>query len=485
MTGTKLHDRSCETVSQSLKTIKKLLQDLGRVIDGEKVDQSAALSLKSDIENKIEAIYEKIGPETFFMDQIRDEEKWKRVFECFAQPPNIYELREYKKMFSLFCYFSSEIELTDRSISNFWRLFLSDPFIIKKKKQLFAKRKGSYREGDETRLNAFFQALFVNKFIKDDTILNFSDFPKEFSKFVGAYLGRGTLIADKVDTGCGHRATGGSICVNTAAQFAGDYATNLNLKIDEAFGMNGSLWQKGKLKIGKHTERGLGYRQKSGFIQVDTAQDNLVEAMTGGVLLCKKAGDNLGTSASGGVIICDDAGRNIGDYSKSSTPETATFLLKKYESISSDCRAQVFMYEENGIYNQWDNVRGPGYWHIVVPLISGSHDDDFKKDGSGLYIVRKGISSESLGENYISDLLDGLKGGIVVLRESEIPKNLGQGMIDGAVIIENYLVQSKEGLTELKNKICKEREGGVILARVVDPEDPKKTILIDLEDFDE
>lgn len=212
----------------------------------------------------------------------------------------------------------------------------------------------------------------------------------------------------------------------------------INIDIDDIGLDAGMEMQGGVLNIKKST-RGAGKYMKGGVIVVKEGSGKIGHDMAGGVICVVKSQGTLIDHIRDGRII-------IGE----SHPDD------RYESVLSKYICQYI-----SVINQYDQ-----YGHIDWEV----HNQEALE-----FVLRLGdmiISIHESESKNISNPTKGMKGGVVLLYKV-YQETLGEGMEGGVLIIEDNTI-SKE---EVKKRIVYGRQGGVIMMRVPDPNDPNTTFL--------
>lgn len=266
-------------------------------------------------------------------------------------------------------------------------------------------------------------SVFLNQYLESDTVLNTKgELPEELSFAFGCFLERGRINVEKVRHGAGH-------------------------------GMKG-----GFLNITKHAGSNLGSEMTGGVINAKEAEDFVGSMMKGGVINVFTAKDYVGFRMKGGVINIDKCGNELGKEG-----EGGTILLNRDEALDSN-RAQIFL--NNGIsFCQYSQK-----YRIYFEERTGSVEIHDREELMKFFEEKKGIGI--LLDNQVPFPAQGLKGGILVFHQ--LPEeNVGEGMEDGLLILENPEISKKE----VKERLSTKRKGGLVMMRVLNPLDLPMTIL--------
>lgn len=409
-------DQLCEQLTQEYNHAQTLGKKLKNAFEKGKTnkDFSSARKIKSTLRERIEKIREKFTyPDKIFLEELDKEKTLKKIKEITSShPSSLMHMPAYRALERIFqsldtVIWKKDIKFTERSYDRFVKGLVNRKGVLS---AIFKTAPLSKKEEQLSHLFALIHSVFLNKFLKSDTVLNIKKtIPKELEDYFGCFLMRGKISVEKV----------------------GDR---------------------------------LGTSMFGGVIKADIAGDWACDGIKGGVVIIKKAGYNLASRMDGGTVYAKEVGDSPGN-----NKEDGTLLVEKWKM------QYAYFHEKTYFYNNQDQ----NYYDL--PVYYATADDakiyplkekdlsfeleSFKDEKEGLRII------ESLPPNP-SSITEDMKGGILVLRQAPT-HNIGEGMEDGILIIED-LATSKE---EVRKRLSPHRKGGVIMMRVPDPYNPGETIL--------
>lgn len=428
---------------KSLKT--DFDSNLNEQFSSEKIEE--LFSVKNEIETKSRELKEKIDPKIVFFKELNNEMNWIKFQELYKQrdQSKLNIETDYEMFRIAFGNFVPYGELRNEGYRHFLEDLSSDPSVIQKIYDLHKHR----FLAENTIAQAYINSLFLNKFMKEDTVLTVDyEIPEPLGHNFAMLLERGTINLDNAPSGTGKYQRGGKINVTRSL---GDLGHN-------AMG--------GRISVSINNDPAPCYCANNSILKTKEL-DRVGRSAENIIVFTDRAGDHFGDMPKGGVLIANSAGRHVGG-----TGDT-TVLVEKNESYSSTYAVCYRYSSENNTYRQIaiDSMGTCSGEIGTIDSVVGYRD---------LINGRTKLGIIEDPEQFSENITDGLKTGILVLKKT--PKfNIGKGMGQAVVIIEDPDITPDEA----KTRISKEnRSGGLILMRIPDPteDNPNNSKLIDLED---
>lgn len=280
-----------------------------------------------------------------------------------------------------------------------------------------------YRFLDLSDIYSMLNTSFLNKYAEDDQQIIVEKLHDSLKDYFGCFLKGGNLIVHEAGWKLGQYMSGGKIIAGKALEGAGTQMSGGTLKI---------------LKLMRSVVPVTSSSRLAGF------------RMSGGTLFIEETdsdGIAIGVAAemSGGTAIAPND--NIGFKAKG----RGTILHSNNIPHTIDGKREFFYNPKEHVYlSTFDSLR-----IRIREKIATNQKDIIKFLRDQTLVVVKDLSA--IGpppDAYVN-------GGILVYRD--VPeKEIGKGMKAGAIIIENRDIS----IEEAKNRLSKDRPGGVVLMRV-------------------
>jgi glutamate synthase domain-containing protein 3 len=306
----------------------------------------------------------------------------------------------------------------------------------------------------ENELYASLNTSFLQEIISEKQTLDLRNIkiPAALFDYFAFGLSQGKIILDRAGTAVGGWLDGGHIVVNEAGVIAG-------------IGM-----RRGRIDANSANDS-FGMNMSGGVATAEVCKKWAAQSISGGVCFVRETEEAAGIKAEGGIVMVE-SGKNVGEKTVGENPlflisEWAKYDYNVKQFITSKC------YQRHIKRSSWQ----PEGYYDAGDL--GGFDVDsvqeFREvvDGNGLAIVHESRWAKLLGPN---NLFEGMKSGVALFRKAPL-FDIGRGMLGGVVIIEDENVT----IEEIRKRISPKKQGGLILLRVRNKDNPDITTLVDVE----
>jgi formylmethanofuran dehydrogenase subunit C len=452
-----------------------------------KLEAEKPLEIKAEIDSILHEIWRRISPTEKFIKILKDPAVWDKFDsnvkvehsknsgekDWMNYPINLEEIEE---IFGNFDYKGSLSNEHYADFVSFLNTFKE--WVMTHIESLRPEGVEYFWDNQESISHSIIRGLnsiFLEKTMKAESSLVLNDLPKELTAYTfGAKLKTGRIEIDEVDNGLGQEMSGGEIVAKKAGTHAGSGMTGGRLAIGEVCGTTGSSMQGGKIVVERSVSKDesgcpFAYESDHGTIIANIVEDEVAGCGSWTDILINEAKrGKLGAGKGGGTLIANRSHGELGRPDGYSRKECfATLLVGEYDDgYPQGSNFETYSYNDNNkIYIDLRKRE------VVSSYIANDEElTEFKKKRCGLVVVNKYSDIQQ-------NITDGMDGGIVVLKQLPTSE-LGKGMNRGAVVVDI------PGITKerIRKVLSKDRSYGLILMRVPDPDDPKKTKLIDVED---
>jgi formylmethanofuran dehydrogenase subunit C len=474
---------NCQEMTSYISTISQKSDAFDK--ESTKLEAKKPLEIKAEIDSIIHEIWRRISPTEKFVKLLENPAVWEKYDNGVVITKNesngekriIYphDLETIENIFGKFKYtgnITSEHYQDFISFLETFKTWLASHFESICPTEARKPSLGFGYEAEEflMTLNSF----FLRRTMKPESVITIKNLPEKLQYGFASNFSAGKIIIDKVDKVVGAHMSGGEIVIEKAGFAAGDQMTGGRLTIGEDTGPTGYSMKGGKIVVERNiTEDNSGspfaYESTHGTIVA-----NIVESESAGcgswtdILINKAMKGKIGEGKGGGAMIVNRAHGDLGRPDGYNRKECfATLLVGEYD----DNHAQWSNFETYSYDDKDKNYRDLRKQEVVSSYIANDEElTEFKKKRCGLVIINKFSNIEE-------NITEGMDGGIVVLEQLPTSE-LGKGMNRGAVVIDI------PGITKerIRKVLSKDRDYGLILMRVPDPDDQRKTKLMDVED---
>lgn len=304
-------------------------------------------------------------------------------------------------------------------------------------------------------------SVFLNKFMKSDSVLTMDDLPPRLSYYgFGSYLEKGTIKLKNAKRGLGHGAKKTTFIAERTGDHPGVASQDCRFSIGEISGSIEELGRRTRIECQEFSGK-LHSCQEKATISVN-----------------KEFRGDFGLQNKNISMFCNRSVLNVYNYNPSNTfisndakkvfvTDTPGVTLLKHK-LNDSKRSYYYDDSSRQYIPMKDSEQPPKV--LDNPAEIATEVLDFEGNGIGIIDDYSGFADN---QNPCIQITHG----ILVLRKLDDRFPVGEGTSGGAIIIDVPKLSPEEA----KQKISKNRPGGLILMRMRDQNDPGTTKLIDLE----